>query len=82
MASDSLIGDAADTLVYEPGASWSGTPGMTVRLEPGDNLEAWIGAMSLCLMNGLDLERASSFCKGRPGTRRLLQNVQQFRENP
>lgn len=56
------VGDSADILVHTPNARWSGNPGTIVALESGDNLEAWVGAMALCLMNGLSLERSRSFC--------------------
>lgn len=57
------VGDLADILVHTPNARWSGNPGTIVSLESGDNLEAWVGAMALCLMNGLSLERSRSFCE-------------------
>jgi len=57
------IGDAADILVHEPGAAWTGNPGAIVKVGPGDNLEAWVGTLAICLMNGLDLERAEPLCR-------------------
>ncbi|WP_391574988.1 hypothetical protein [Cohnella sp.] len=57
------VGDLADILVHAPNAMWNGDPRAIVPLEAADNLEAWVGAMSLCLMNGLGLEQSWSFCK-------------------
>lgn len=57
------IGDAAEILVCEPGAEWSGTPGAAIQLKPEEHLEAWVGALALCLMNGLELERSTAFCR-------------------
>ncbi|QMV42661.1 1-phosphofructokinase family hexose kinase [Cohnella cholangitidis] len=64
-SSDDLIdvADGVDILVHAPNARWSGNPGTIVSLEAGDNLDAWVGAMALCLMNGLSLEQSRSFCQ-------------------
>jgi len=60
---ETAIGDAADILVHEPGAAWTGNPGATMEVGPGDNLEAWVGTLAICLMNGLDLERSEPLCR-------------------
>jgi hypothetical protein len=57
------VGDLADILVHAPNVRLTGNPGIVVPLEAADNLEAWVGAMALCLMNGLSLEQSRSFCK-------------------
>jgi len=66
------VGDLADILVHAPDARWTGNPGTIVPLEAADNLEAWVGAMALCLMNGLSLEQSRSFCKRAAGFKEEL----------
>lgn len=61
------VGDGADLLVFHASVSWSGQPREAIGLADGDNLEAWVGAMALCLMNGLDLERSREFCRRAAG---------------
>ena len=57
------IGDATDILVHETGADWTGSPHTVIPLKKGENLEAWMGAFALCLMNGLTPEASETFCR-------------------
>jgi hypothetical protein len=52
----------ADFLVTR-GGTLQGEPGTLISLDTGENMEAWAGAMALCLMNGLSVERLHPFCK-------------------
>jgi hypothetical protein len=59
---DQNVSETVDLLINR-GGEIIGKPKEIIHLQPDDNAEAVVGAMALCVMNGLNTQQAESFFK-------------------